>query len=701
MHDPRFDDAVMEPERVREILRQYGSSLPDDPLFDEATDRSLRAELRAAARTERTALPPAEDEERSVAVALRRFRRRERVHYVAIGTLAAAAAALLFVVLGPRILPRDPEVELRRTADRLVLEGARARAAGSYAEAEEAYRDALERLERVGAPEAERASLLRTLGDLLRAQGKSYGAELHYQSALELRLRSFPNGYLEVAEILEFLADQATIRGDAETARERFDQLARLFGPRHRDDANRKFFEEVCATSLERQADLARRLAERESSESSIDHFRRYVESSEALLAGATSRPVHLANLAHAYRRLAELSRDAGDLDAALAYFQKSLGASERLTKLEPTNPEHLLGTVGVLRPMAAIARQRSDLEECRELLDRSHELLVRLVERSPGDPRLRRALAELHGDRGELALQRHQLDRAVGEFERYVTLYRDLAEAQPDGLAYDEDLALAHARLARVEELRGRHDAALAQHREVLAITERLSGLQPENPRHRENSAASHARIADLLEVQGRDDDALDELEHYVGIYEELSATEPRYTRYLEHLSHGYARLAELAVAADNTSQAAQYARLGVRTDQWLLRDDPENPIYRDLLLASLERAGDLNERVGSAGSAAQYFRELARLRGELFGQDDPLTVRARSRQAAAIVADPTSSRRELGIAEGLLRDALEVLGRLDDSDPEWHRDAMEALRDLYGPDRLDDPRKLESLDD
>lgn len=674
----------MKPERVEELLKQYGNALPENSLFTEQEDRRIRLELQAAAREE--------EELRSSSTVIRRFRQREKAHRTAIAVLAGIAAVLFLMLLGPRIGDGDPAETKRRDIDAYLAAGVQQAAQGDYAAAEASMRKSLDLLlETAPIDTVEHAAILQQIGDVTRAQGRLYQAELLYRDALALRLKHFPEAYASVAEMLTYLGDQAAKQGDLESARESFEEISKLFGFRHRSNTNRAFFEEICALSNERQVDLARRLSDRMPS---AEHYRRYVRVQEA---APTKTPLYFKNQARAYLSLAELAMTADEIVTADDYFQKALDAQESLVEIDPDNGEYVRDLSEMLRPMAELARQQSDLVRCRGLLDRSLNLKLLMLEGNSGDAELERSLGDVHGERGQLALQTGDLEAARENFTSYAEIATSLAERYPGTLQHLEDAALAHAQLARVAEFGSDSATAIVHHREVAAASARLAEYQPANPRHLENVAATHIKVGELLTARGDDGGAIDEFEKYVAVYEKLSANEPRNLRYLEDLSLGYGQLAELYSGASNSKLAARYAAQAVITYELLVREDPENTIYRDMLLRSVERAGSASLEQGKSDAAAGYFARLADLRQEVLGSHDPLTARARALQATTIVKQPQSTRAQLVEAEKILRDAGTTLRRAGHKD--WEREALETLRDLYEVDRLDYPRKLAEI--
>lgn len=681
----------MKPERTEDILRSYADRIPDDPLFDERADRQIRAELQACAREE--------EDLRSSAHLVRGYRQRETIHRGVIAVLAVTAASLLFALVVPHFGsnddgPRPGEV------DRLMVEGDRAFDMGSYAAAEESFRAALGKL--VDAREsgsatndkAREAAILRRLGDTHRAQGQTYQAELFYAEALGLRMPAFPDGYLDVAMMLDYLGSQAVKRGDFETARDHFERMSTLFGPTRRTESNRTFFEETYALASDRQVDLARRLSE---TGPSAEHYRRYVEFQESLSPDASPRPLHLANLAEAYRNLAEVNVEARNLTVADDYYAKALQAHEQLNEIDPDNIEYLRELSEILQPMAEVARQRSDFVRCRGYLDRSRDIQLRLLEGNRQDRDLNRSLGDVYGYRAQLAMQLNEMDEAREEARKSVRIFEDLVREQP--LTEDlESLALAYAQAALIAQLDADDPAALEHHQRVAEVTKRLSAANPDNPRYVETIATTHTKIGEILASQGRLQGAIREFGRYVTLYQELSAQDPRNKRYFEHLSIGYSRLADLYRQESDANQAREHAQRAVDTYEWLVEESPDNPIYRDLLLRSYDLAGELTIEDGRWKSASEYFRALAELRESALGKEDALTARARARQAEAIVADDTTQREQLVEAETLLRDAARIFRA--DGNAQWERDALETLARLYGKERLDYPRKLSEIE-
>jgi tetratricopeptide (TPR) repeat protein len=686
---------------IEKLLRRYGRTLPSEAMFSEAEDRALRARIAEDARREDPARPERPREPRS-----RRSPAVPLPLFVATGLVAAAAVLLLLLRPGPA-----PERTPHPWTE-LVDSGRMHLASGRYPEARSELRSAIDIVDRApGARAGDRAHVRRLLGDALLALGDLEGSKRSYREAIDLRLPLFPEGYLEVASTLVLLADIEQQEGDLRGAQNLYRQVCDLFQPLSLAEPDQRFFREIVAMSFDRQADLLRRIEEKEEPG---EYYTRVTERYENLGEEESVHPLYLRNLAVAYEKQMELALRAGHLEEAREIETKLTAVLEAREERLPDEAPALRDLAASYERIARLAEERLDVESSRGCLDRALALRHRVLETNPDDPADLERLASVHAVLGDIALRSPRRAEAVEHFERYVEIYRSLAERVRD-VRIDGNLAIGYAKLADIARAEGDLDREVADHERILELAERMAAAEPANPRFRETLSASQARLGEIARSQGDLEGASRRFRRAVEAYEPLVREEPENRRYLEEISAGYSRLGDVARSRDRSPEALHWYRMALATDERLARLEPENPIYREMLLAGYERVGTLSLAMDRPSDAVEAFEKLLALQRDLSGPTHVLTARALIRLAEAIerggripegavalAPDAAAPRADLVEAETLLIEALRIFDRDPETPPDhpWRIETLEALRHLYGPDRLEYPRKRDAIE-
>ena len=339
--------------------------------------------------------------------------------------------------------------------------------ARNWAEADAAYAEAVEALEREAGPAAA-AHLLRDWGGTFQYRSDWDAAIERYRRALELDRGTGPAN-LAAAQTLALLGYATTKKGDFESAEDLFQQSLAI-----REELAPGSLE--VAASLNRLGVLARWRGNLEAAE---EYFVRVEELRQRLAPGSISHGQVLMNLGN-------VAIERGDFEAAERFHRRALAMFEEI------EPEGGL-VAGCLQNIVNLTVQRGDLAGADELLRRMLDLHER---RGASAWEAWSTLTSL----GHIALQRGDLEAAEVHHRRALAMQEK--KPSPDG----RELALSLGSLGEVALLKG--DFATA--RELMRRAQEIEETLDPNSL---NVAAGLVSLAQLEMKSGGDLGAAEEL--------------------------------------------------------------------------------------------------------------------------------------------------------------------------------------------
>lgn len=322
----------------------------------------------------------------------------------------------------------------------------------------------------------------------------------------------------------------------------------------------------------------------------------------------------------------------------------RALGYYEKLLADRADNAELTAELAGIEFRVGTITEELKSAEEALPHFETAARIQDDLLHRSPADSALQEALSDSWNSIGRVQHRLQRPDAAAAAYSRARQLREALAEAQPHNREYRRKLAnvvmnigLLNVRLGRLDDAALHYDAAQSMRRELLASGE-------EEPMARDFARGAF-NLGTLALDRGELDVAARNFETAVTWFGRLADAHP------ESLSYRF----ELAVAAvmrgdalqllDQPDAALIAQEYGIRTLRDLVRENPQVLAYQHELGRALIGAGQLQLR---------------------------LALDAATRDPAADAADPGLSAPIAARVNAPLLEALNLLERLQQQDPD-----------------------------
>lgn len=318
--------------------------------------------------------------------------------------------------------------------------------------------------------------------------------------------------------------------------------------------------------------------------------------------------PQHSDGLAAAMDTLSVCMQELGQQDAAVPLSSRTaVGIFRRLADLDPE--EYGPHLAKALNNLGIHSRNAGDVDEALALFTEAADVNRRLARRLPAshEPELGRALNSLANLRAEIGQHKEALLAA----EEAVNVYRRLAAANPD--AYEHDLAIALNTMGNCLQVLAHWSDALLTSEESVEICRRLATVNP---------AACEATLAMALDnlgsrlaatSQGHQDPAgvlalaLDRTEEAVRIYRHMAIGSP--ARFEHDLARTLNNLATRLAIVGRLADAATAAQEGIAIRRRLAFDNPA--AHRARLGWELGTAGNIAGEAGKRDEAVALVEE------------------------------------------------------------------------------------------
>jgi tetratricopeptide (TPR) repeat protein len=391
--------------------------------------------------------------------------------------------------------------------------------------------------------------------------------------------------------------------------------------------------------------------------------------------------PGSLADLAHAYNRLAEIHNFLGSMTETVAATEKAVSIYSKLASQRPgelRNWSLLAHTFTVLGTHLLRAGESARAEHAlRQALEILEPLTAEHSDATdPATADLQAALALTEANLGILLMRIGRPEQAEAFVQQSVSRYSRLVSAHPDVPIYQHGLAESYADLGEsyCGAMPGEEKETAV--RNALALWERLVADHPADLYFNRSLSSAHFYVGDFCSRAERWQDAAAAYRRALEIEESLAVKFPGTPVLSVQVAF---RLAELGFALAEAGQLGKgetLLRRSVEMADGFPREIRANFTWDNLLADIARKLGRVLQRRGDDRSAGAWFD------------------RAEAKARALLDRDPRRAdvryvlrRVHLDRAEGLARrgrhaEALAALDRAHDLDDEHTRDATRLAR-------------------
>lgn len=325
----------------------------------------------------------------------------------------------------------------------------------------------------------------------------------------------------------------------------------------------------------------------------------------------AESDFVHDQARSETHVRIAEIIRDQGDVEAALAEQRIALTLRESLVARDPKNLEYKSLVAQSQNALGNILRALGDVDE--SLASHRSALVLReeLMLAVPESTMYQRNVGGSHNNIGILLKAKGDLEGALVHYQKFQALIRRLHDAEPDVSEWIRSLSISCHNISLLMDSMGRLDEALESARQGVLLRERLVKQDPDNTDYLRNLGDAYERRGSLLQSRGDMDAAMADYERGLEVSERLAALDPAHANWQGDLADSFAKMGGLLKSMGQPSRALAALRRSLSIVEGLIEKDPSNPGWQRSMglkarrlsqvlmdLGHMEEAFELGER-------------------------------------------------------------------------------------------------------
>jgi tetratricopeptide (TPR) repeat protein len=283
----------------------------------------------------------------------------------------------------------------------------------------------------------------------------------------------------------------------------------------------------------------------------------------ERFLERRSDDPAVRAELGQASLRLADVTREIGDVTQALARSEQAVGFFAPLARDYPEERGHQRG-------LASSFRLSGDI--------------YRAVGRTAD---------------------------AEGAYRQGLAVLQPVADAQPEDLAVRGEMAAAHLGLAHLQAQVGQTAPAEESYREALRIQRQIAQLRPAEDEHRKDIAATLTGLGVLYMAVGRRDEAEKVYGEALTLRRQLVKDNPGVAHHQYNLAVSLNNLGILNYERGKMAEAEQVYREAAALDRQLADRHPEVLHYQSILGKALDNLANARVRLKKIPEAEQAYQQ------------------------------------------------------------------------------------------
>ena len=383
-------------------------------------------------------------------------------------------------------------------------------------------------------------------------------------------------------------------------------------------------------------------------------------------------------DLSVSYNKLGDVSKLAGDLQAARDFFEKGLGISRKLAEDDPdrNNADKQRDLFVSYIKLGDVSMSSGDLQAARDFFEKGLGISFELAEDDPdrNNADKQRDLSVSYIKLGDVSKLAGNLQAARDYFDKGLGIRRKLAEDDPDRNNADKqrDLSITFYKLGEVSQEEGNLKAARVYFEDGLRISRKLAKDDPTNAVKKSDLSNSYDRLGVVSKAERDLKAARDYFEKGLRIRRKLAKRDPTNAVKKRDLFVSYDRLGDVSKAEGNLKTAQVYFKKGLRISRKLAKDDPTNADKKRDLSYSYEVLGDVSVAAGDLKAARVYFEDGLRIRRKL-AKRDPNSAQKQSdlSRSLAKLAELSMKEEDWQTALAFMEPSLAICEQLAGMDP------------------------------
>jgi len=326
--------------------------------------------------------------------------------------------------------------------------------------------------------------------------------------------------------------------------------------------------------------------------------------------------PLLRRQLAHAYFRVAQITREVESPKHAIEAYHEAQAIWEPLVAAHPDDHE-LEGDLA--ESYLAVGRLQNtvsnlDLDGAMKSLSRARTILEPLAAANPLAARYQSSLADCYSEIAIIHARREQSGESLVLLEKAKAIENGLISRYPDKHAYQKSLAEITNVLGYASHKLGKNDEALQSFREVQNICQTVSKQVTVGPKPLwllNLLALSHFNIGSIHQERRELENALNSFKQSLDYRSALVDSHPSVTEYKVKLGSSCREIATVQHEAHQDAQAFQSIQRSVDVLEALVRAQPDQAGYHSELGLSWNYLGCLYDEARNNTEALAAFEK------------------------------------------------------------------------------------------
>jgi serine/threonine-protein kinase len=298
-------------------------------------------------------------------------------------------------------------------------------------------------------------------------------------------------------------------------------------------------------------------------------------------------------------------------LAKAQAYYQQFLEGRS-------SDPHLRKETALASKRLADISRQLGESEAAREGYGKAIALLTPLAASHPGEPTYRQALGESYCNLGEVLRITSRTADASKAYQQALDVQTKLTTDFPDRPDVRQELALTWNNLGILRKDTQQATDAEAAFGQAIDLLTKLTAENPndpKNPEYRQYLARAYLNLGPVLRFAGQSQKAEETYQKAIALQNGLVEQDPLSPAYRHELGVSYINLGFLLQASDRYPEAEKAHRSALDLFGTLVVQFPNVPVYRKELANSYNNLAFVLARTGNLPAAEENWRQSLRL--------------------------------------------------------------------------------------
>jgi eukaryotic-like serine/threonine-protein kinase len=332
--------------------------------------------------------------------------------------------------------------------------------------------------------------------------------------------------------------------------------------------------------------------------------------------------------LANAYFRVGQITREIGTKGEAMDAFHKALAIWGPLVDADPNSPELASNLGECYLAMGRLESLADDFPAALEELGHSKAILERVTEQNSAEPRYQASLADCYSETGIALAKQGKPGESLAIHEKARAIQQTLIDKYPDNLAYKRGLAENLNAIGFAYYKQEKTRAALQTFHDVERFCQLLMEELGDGPKPTwllSLLALTQSNIGNVHKEDGKLEQAVPFFEEALRYRSDLVAQHPSVTRYREKLAVSYQEIAGLEHKAHQDTKAISSIRKSIEFFRDLVRAQPDTARFHSELAWSWDDLGVLHDEARNNTEAMRAFERAVSEQQTAISQTKP----------------------------------------------------------------------------